>query len=230
MLFNPINSQLGDDGDVLMEQANSAPSGTTGVEDALASEDDGNEIRLSQAFSFIRTHHRNAIDSKASKSKPQVLSAITRTRLDYQVQNFLASCIGDQHYHLTKDATPAYEMFRILCDCYESDSSSGDPYAIQQYLQNMHYEVGQDLTKFIIKLKKALAGHAASTESVVSNMMKSLQLFNSMRETWQSEMKIWKGVRKSIPYIKLKTKLHGMAQNKQMMSCYRRPKGPPRVI
>ncbi|POM68315.1 Hypothetical protein PHPALM_15541 [Phytophthora palmivora] len=112
--------------------------------------------------------------------------------------------MDDTHIRLVKNLTTAFDIFQAICTKYEGAAFHGDPYFIQHFVMEIKYEEGGDLTSFFLELENAMKAASEATESPLTDGQKSLYLFHSMPTTWKDDLRVWKGVRKYIPYDELK--------------------------
>ncbi|GMF37518.1 unnamed protein product [Phytophthora fragariaefolia] len=72
------------------------------------------------------------------------------------------------------------------------------------YLVTIKYEEGMDLMAFFLTFERALKAVAEATGNR-DDEEKSLYLYHAMPSTWKPDLAIWKGNKKFIPYMDLKT-------------------------
>ncbi|KAK1947274.1 hypothetical protein P3T76_001284 [Phytophthora citrophthora] len=165
--------------------------------------------------------------SKKTKRADLPPSARHLRRMEAQTKAFLMKSMDDTHIRLVKNLTTAFDIFQAICTKYEGAAFHGDPYFIQHFLMEIKYEEGGDLTSFFLELENAMKAASEATESPLTDGQKSLYLFHSMPKTWKDDLRVWKGVRKYIPYDELKMSIETKVREIQAQERYSRIKGTP---
>ncbi|KAK1932082.1 hypothetical protein P3T76_009406 [Phytophthora citrophthora] len=164
---------------------------------------------------------------QVKRRKPTPPSARHLRRMEAQTKAFLMKTMDDTHIRLVKNLTTAFDIFQAICTKYEGAAFHGDPYFIQHFLMEIKYEEGGDLTSFFLELENAMKAASEATESPLTDGQKSLYLFHSMPKTWKDDLRVWKGVRKYIPYDELKMSIETKVREIQAQERYSRIKGTP---
>lgn len=133
---------------------------------------------------------------------------------------FLLKTIDDTHILVIKDMKTPFEIFRTLCEKYEGSAVYSDSYYHQHRLMSMRYETGMDTTVFFLELEKAMRDCCESSDSTMSDHQRSIYLFHAMPDSWKDDLKIWKGVRKYIPYAELRQHIEAKVRDLAVLSRY----------
>ncbi|POM81580.1 Hypothetical protein PHPALM_427 [Phytophthora palmivora] len=131
----------------------------------------------------IRSFNRHQVNQKPKlvpKLKLQSLNQRDRRREEAKTKAFLMKTMDNTHVRLVKNLNTSYEIFTFICEKYEGAAFHGDPYFIQNYLMEIKYEEGSDLTAFCLKLENAMKAASEATESVMTEGQKSIYLFHFM--------------------------------------------------
>ncbi|KAK1931950.1 hypothetical protein P3T76_012450 [Phytophthora citrophthora] len=164
---------------------------------------------------------------QVKRRKPTLPSARLLRHMEPQSKAFLMKTMDDTHIRLVKNLTTAFDIFQAICTKYEGAAFHGDPYFIQHFLMEIKYEEGGDLTSFFLELENAMKAASEATGSPLTDGQKSLYLFHSMPKTWKDDLRVWKGVRKYIPYDELKMSIETKVREIQAQERYSRIKGTP---
>ncbi|OWZ06694.1 LOW QUALITY PROTEIN: hypothetical protein PHMEG_00021022 [Phytophthora megakarya] len=190
---------------------------------STASDADGDvemaQVNLPVVQSFTTPKQNERKRAGKQKTKRTKLSSRSLRIMEAKAKAFLIKTIDDQHILMVKDKTTAFEIFQTICNKYEGAAAHGDPYYIQSYLMTLKYEEGTDLTAFFFEVEQDMKATAEATDSVMSDQQKSLYLYHALPTAWKSEMTVWKGTRKYIPYEDLKRNIemkvhHELAHNR----------------
>ncbi|GMF62009.1 unnamed protein product [Phytophthora fragariaefolia] len=129
---------------------------------------------------------------QSMKTKAKPLNQRERRRQEAKTKAFLMKTMDNTHVRLVKNLVTSYDIFSFICEKYEGAAFHGDPYFIHNYLMEIKYDEGSDLTEFSLKLENAMKAASEATESVTTEGQKSIYLFHSMPKSWKDDLRIWK--------------------------------------
>ncbi|KAK1945322.1 hypothetical protein P3T76_003855 [Phytophthora citrophthora] len=156
------------------------------------------------------------------RRKPTLPSARHLRRMEAQTKASLMKTMDDTHICLVKNLTTAFDIFQAICTKYKGAAFHGDPYFIQHFLMEIKYEEGGDLTSFFLELENAIKAASEATEPPLTVGQKSLYLFHSIPKTWKDDLRVWKGVRKYIPYDELKMSIGSRNPSSRTLQLHQR--------
>ena len=223
----PAGDELGDSDEVEFddsadEELRPSADATSTTSDALSVSD------LPPIRPF--THRESVLERKRAAKKMRSLSSRELRRLEAKTKAFLMKTMDDTHIRLVKSLSTSYEIFQTICTKYEGAAFHGDPYFIQHFLMEIKYEEGSDVMSFFLELENAMKAASEATESVLTDGQKSLYLFHSMPSSWKDDLRVWKGMRKYIPYDELKMSIEAKVREMQAQERYTLAKGTPESV
>ncbi|POM81906.1 Hypothetical protein PHPALM_65 [Phytophthora palmivora] len=165
--------------------------------------------------------------TKKRKAKNQQLSSKKLRLMEVKAKAFLIKPFDDQHVLMVKEKTAAYEIYQTLCNKYEGAAVHGDPSYIPSYLMALKNEEGSDIATLKYDLESAMTAAADSTNSVLSDEHTLFYLCHSLPTDWKSELAVWKGSRKYIPYEDLKRNIETKVHNEFARNRYVLKQGTP---
>ncbi|ETO80180.1 hypothetical protein F444_05256 [Phytophthora nicotianae P1976] len=194
----------------------------------VSTEIDSEEVDFEDSLDELQpSDGDNSNPSGKKTEKPVPSSACQLCRMAAQTKTFLMKTMDDTHICLVKNLMTAFDIFQTICTKYDGAAFHGDPYFIQHFLMEIKYEEGSGFTNFFLELENAMKAASEATEYTLTDGQKSLNLSHSMPKSWKDDLRVWKDMRKFIPYEELKVIIEAKVRELQAQECYSLAMGTP---
>ncbi|ETP21193.1 hypothetical protein F441_05219 [Phytophthora nicotianae CJ01A1] len=194
----------------------------------VSTEIDSEEVDFEDSLDELQpSDGDNSNPSGKKTEKPVPSSACQLCRMAAQTKTFLMKTMDDTHICLVKNLMTAFDIFQTICTKYDGAAFHGEPYFIQHFLMEIKYEEGSGFTNFFLELENAMKAASEATEYTLTDGQKSLNLSHSMPKSWKDDLRVWKDMRKFIPYEELKVIIEAKVRELQAQECYSLAMGTP---